>query len=137
EVDVVDGGPVLAVHLDADEVLVEVLGDLLVAERLALHDVAPVARAVADRQEDELALLLGLGERLLAPRVPVHGVVGVLEQVGAGLAGEAVGGVLFLGRGGLLRLVGAGRRDAAAGGGKPGGGAVPGGVFAAGGGGVL
>src|SRR5581483_958112 len=55
------------------------------------HDVAPVARGVADRQQDRAVLGPRAGERLLAPRVPVHGVVPVLEQVRAGLAGEAVG----------------------------------------------
>ena len=32
-----------------------------------------------------------LFERLVAPRVPVHGIVGVLEQVGAFLVREPVG----------------------------------------------
>ena len=97
-VDVVDVRPLLAVDLDADEVLVEDLRHFLVVERLALHDVAPVARAVADGEEDELAFLLRLGERLVAPGIPVDRVVGVLEQIGAALAGQAVGvlGLLLL-----------------------------------------
>ena len=48
--------------------LVEEPGDLGVHEALALHDVAPVARAVADREEDRLVLGLGPGERLGPPR---------------------------------------------------------------------
>ena len=65
-------------------------GDLLVLERFALHDVAPVAGRVADAQEDGLVLLARLGEGLLAPRKPVHRVVLVLEQVGRFLPRQAV-----------------------------------------------
>ena len=90
-VDLVDVGPLLAVDLDAHEMLVEEPGDLRVHEALALHDVAPVARAVADRQEDRLVLGLGPGERLGAPGIPVDRVVGVEQQVGAGLPGQPVG----------------------------------------------
>src|SRR5207249_3243647 len=60
-------------------------------EALPLHHVAPVARRIADREEDRLALLAGPRERLLAPRKPVHRVVRVLEEVGAGGVDEAVG----------------------------------------------
>ena len=42
-----------------------------VLEALVRHDVAPVARRVADRDEDRLVEALGLGERLLAPRPPL------------------------------------------------------------------
>ena len=52
-------------------------------ERLVRHDVAPVARAVADRDEERLVLGPRALERLVAPRVPVHRVVGVLEEVRA------------------------------------------------------
>ena len=61
-----------------------------VLERLVRHHVAPVARRVPDRQQDRLVLGAGPGERLLAPRVPVDRVVGVLAQVRAGLVGESV-----------------------------------------------
>ena len=50
-VDRVDVGALLAVDLDADVVLVEVAGDLLVLEALLLHHVAPVAGRVADREK--------------------------------------------------------------------------------------
>src|SRR2546427_4897842 len=42
------------VRFDADEVLIEKLGDLNVFKRLAFHDVTPVAGGVADAQEDRL-----------------------------------------------------------------------------------
>ena len=86
----VDVGALLAVDLDVDEPLVHQRGGLLVLERLVLHHVAPVAGGVADREEDRLVLLPGARERLLAPRVPVHRVAGVLEQVRARLLREAV-----------------------------------------------
>ncbi len=85
----VDVGALLPVHLDRDEVLVHEGGRLRVLERLPLHHVAPVARGVADRDQDRLLLLAGQIERLRAPRVPLHGVVLVLEQVGAGLGRRA------------------------------------------------
>ena len=89
-VDRVDVGPLLAVDLDADEVLVHHARRLGRLERLALHHVAPVAGRVADREQDRLVLVARLRERLLAPRVPVDRVVGVLQEVRAGLLREAV-----------------------------------------------
>ena len=89
-VDRVEVRALLAVDLDVDEVLVLDARGLLVLERLVLHHVAPVARGVADREEDRPVLLARAGERLLAPRVPVDGVVGVLEEVRARLVGEAI-----------------------------------------------
>ena len=47
----VDVGPLLAVDLDVDEELVHHRCRRLIGERLVLHHVAPVARAVADRDE--------------------------------------------------------------------------------------
>ena len=101
-VDPVDVRTLLAVDLDADEALVHERGRLVVLEGLVLHDVAPVARRVADGQQDRLVLLARARERLLAPRVPVDGVVRVLEEVRARLLREAVHGV----------SVGAGHRPA-------------------------
>ena len=92
-VDGVDVGALLAVDLHVHEALVHDRGDRGVLERLVGHHVAPVARRVPDRQQDRLVLGPRPGERLLAPRVPVDRVVGVLAQVGAGLVGEAVHGV--------------------------------------------
>ncbi len=103
-IDLIEVGPLFAVDLDVDELLVHQRGDRLVLERLALHHVTPVAGGVADAQQDELVLAPRLLQRLLAPRVPVDGVVGVLEQVGAGLVDQPVGVP------GGLRVVGHRRR---------------------------
>ncbi len=89
-VDLVEIRALLAIHLDAHEVLVEVGGDRLVLEALVLHHVAPVAGRVPDRQEDRLVLGARSLERLGTPGVPVHGVRLVLQEVGAGLLRQAV-----------------------------------------------
>ena len=80
----------LAVDLDRDEVLVEVGGELGIAEALARHHVAPVAGGVADRDEHRHVAAGGLGEGLLAPRPPVDGIVGVRAQVGTHSVREPV-----------------------------------------------
>ena len=90
-VDVVEVGALFAVHLDRHEMLVHERGNVRVLERLALHDVAPVAGRVADREEDRPILVARPFERLSPPGIPVDRVVGVLEEVRARLSGEAVG----------------------------------------------
>jgi len=107
----VDGvyvGALLAVDLDADERLIKEGGDLVVLKRLALHDVAPVTRRVADRQEHGFVLCQRPVERLLSPRVPVDGVRRVLQQIRALLAGEVVGRAVAAG---LVGRAGHHRRD--------------------------
>jgi hypothetical protein len=89
-VDVIEVGPLLAVDLHVDEELVHLGGDGLVLEALPLHHVAPVAGRVADAEQDRLVVAAGALERLLAPRVPVDGVVRMLQQVRRGLARQAV-----------------------------------------------
>src|ERR1043166_2390125 len=89
-VNLVEVGALLAVNLDADEVVVHQPRDLIVLERLALHDVTPVAGRVADAQKDRLVLALRLLPNLFSPRVPVHRVVRVLKEVRAGLFDKAV-----------------------------------------------
>ncbi len=86
----VDVRALLAVDLDVDEPRVHQLGGGRVGERLVLHHVAPVARRVADREQDRQVLGARAGEGLVAPRVPVHRVLGVLQQVRGRLAREAV-----------------------------------------------
>ena len=70
---------------------VEERGDPGVLEALPLHDVAPVARRVADRQEDQLVLGTRLGEGLLTPGEPVNRIVRVLQEVGGVFEDESVG----------------------------------------------
>ena len=81
----------LAVDLHRHEPAVEQCRHRIVLERLVLHDVAPVAGGIADREEDRLPFAPRLLESFIAPRVPVHGVPGVLQQVGALFVDEPVG----------------------------------------------
>jgi hypothetical protein len=90
-VDGVDVGTLLAIDLDGDVVTVEEAGDRRVLEGLGLHHVAPVTGRIADRQEHGPAEPPRFGERLVTPGEPVHRVVRVLQQVGAGLQSQPVG----------------------------------------------
>ncbi len=90
-IDGVEVGAFLAVNLDVDEVVVHQGSDGGILEGFALHYMAPVAGGVADAEEDGLVLGLGAGQCFRPPRVPVHGVMGVLKEVGAGFVDEAVG----------------------------------------------
>ena len=81
-IDAIDVGALLAVHFDVHEMVVHVRGDLRIAKGFALHHVTPVAGRITDREEDRLVFLAGLCERLRTPRIPVHRIMGVLEQVG-------------------------------------------------------
>ena len=89
-VDLVQVGPLLAVHLHVDEQFVHLGRDVGILETLVGHHMAPVTGRVADREQDRHVASLGLGERLGAPRVPVDGIVAVLAQVRGGLVGEAI-----------------------------------------------
>jgi hypothetical protein len=62
-VDLVDVGPLLAIHLDIDEEPVHDVGNFGFLEAFMRHDVAPVAGRVADGQEYRPVERLGLGER--------------------------------------------------------------------------
>jgi hypothetical protein len=90
-VDRVEVWALLAVELDGDEQLVHQRGRVRILERLALHHVAPVARRVADRQQDRPVLVTRAREGLLAPGVPVHRVVLVLEEIRRRLSGKPIG----------------------------------------------
>ena len=95
-VDGVDVGPLLAVNLDAHEVVVEHRRDRFILEGLVCHDMAPVARGVSDRDEDRHAAPTCFVEGVLAPLPPVDGVVRVLLEVRRGRVGKAVGHMAIL-----------------------------------------
>ena len=65
--------------------------DLLILKALMLHHVAPMARGISDREEDRFVLVPGSPQCLGTPRVPVDGVLGMLQQVRTRLVCEAVG----------------------------------------------
>ncbi len=89
-VDLVDVGPLLAVDFDADEQVVHDRGGGVVLKTLVRHHVAPVARGIADREQDRLVGALGLGQRRRVPRPPVDRVVLVLQEIRRGFLREAV-----------------------------------------------
>ena len=91
-VDRVDVGPLLAVDLDADEVLVH-----LARRRPGPRTTRAPSRGTSGRPSSRSRRAAGRRARAprasasLAPRLPVDRVVLVLEQVRRGLVGEAVG----------------------------------------------
>ena len=89
-VDAVDVGTLLAVDFDVDEVLVEKARGGLVFEALFLEDATPVAGKIAYAQVNRLLLCSRSLERRAPPRIPLHGIVSVLAQIGAGLSREMV-----------------------------------------------
>ena len=89
-IDGVDVRPFLPVHLDVHEAVVHDGGGHFVLEGFPLHDMAPVAGRIADGEENGLVLLPSPGQGFLPPWVPIHRVLGVLKEVGAGFLGQSV-----------------------------------------------
>ena len=90
-VDLVDVGSLFPIDLDVDEVPVHQRSRVVVFEAFVRHHMAPVARRIADRQQDRPVDAARLGQCLGTPGVPVDRIAGVLLQVGAGFAGETIG----------------------------------------------
>ena len=74
-VDLIDVRALLAVDLDADKTFIQELRGLLVFKRFPLHHVAPVAGRVTDTEKNGFVLGAGFLERIIAPGIPVHGIV--------------------------------------------------------------
>ena len=89
-IDFINIRPFFPVNLDIDEQLIHQRGNVFVLKGLVRHNVAPVARRIANAQQNRFVFSLGFGKSLCAPRVPVHRVVGMLEQVGARLRRQTV-----------------------------------------------
>jgi hypothetical protein len=51
---------------------------------------APVTGGVSDTEEDRFVLGERFGKGFFAPGIPIHGVVGMLEEIGGGGGGETV-----------------------------------------------
>ena len=80
----------LPIHLDVDEMLVHQRRQPLVFEGFVGHHVAPMTGGVAYRQEDGPAGVARRGQRLRVPGLPMHGIVGMLPEVGRKGVAEAV-----------------------------------------------
>ncbi len=89
-IDFIEVGPLLPVYFDTNKQVIHDLGDLFVLERLMRHDMAPVAGGIADGEQDRLIFPPRLFQRLLVPGMPIHRVVRMLQQVGAGLLNQTV-----------------------------------------------
>ena len=74
-------GPLVAIDLDRDKVLVDDLGGVGVFVGFAVHDVAPMTPHRANVEQDGLVLALRRGERLFAPLVPLDGLMHRRAQV--------------------------------------------------------
>ena len=104
-VDLIDVGAFFTVDLDVDELLVHERGDFRIAEALLVHDMAPVARRVADREQDGFAGRLRLFEGRLSPGTPVNGIVLVQKKIRARLLLEQIAAHVSPGDGALRRGV--------------------------------
>ena len=89
-VDLVDIGSFLAVDLDADDELVLQRGDLIVLEGFTLHHVTPVAGGVAHADQDRFVFRPSASPGFIAPWIPIHGIVGVLQEVGRSLPCKSI-----------------------------------------------
>ena len=89
-VNLIEVRPLLAIDFDRHEVLIEHASDRFVLKALVLHHVAPVTGRVPDRKKDRLVLAPRLLDRLFAPRIPIHRIVLVLQQIRARFLGEAI-----------------------------------------------
>ena len=69
---------------------VEERGDLRILKAFVRHHMAPVAGGIPDAQKNGLLLPPRGFKRFRAPGVPVHGVLRVLEQIGADLVLQTV-----------------------------------------------
>lgn len=102
-------GALFAIDLNGYEVLVQDVRDFLVLERLALHDMTPMAGRISDAYEDESVGLLGQLQRFWAPLLPCDRIVHVAAHIRAPRLIQAVFKLQAVARGGrragrVLRL---------------------------------
>ena len=90
-IDAINVGPLLAVDFHGHEIAVQYRRHGRILEGFVRHHVTPMARRIADAQEDRFVLGARPRKGFLAPRQPVHGIVGVLAEVGRFFGSEAIG----------------------------------------------
>ena len=71
-----------AIHLDADEEAVHHFGNRIIFEAFPLHHMTPIAGAISHAEKNWNIPLSRQRKSFLAPRMPVDGVVLVLQEVG-------------------------------------------------------
>ncbi len=74
-------GPLFPIHLDRDKPLVEQCGNLRIFKGFTGHDMAPVTGGIADGEKNRFILLFGPGKGFFTPGIPIHRVIGVLQQI--------------------------------------------------------
>src|SRR5438067_5204091 len=84
-VNVIYIGAFFTIYFNGDKMLIHQASDVFVLEGFALHDMAPVAGRVANTEQDGFVLLLCLLQGFFAPWVPIYRVVGMLQEIRAGL----------------------------------------------------
>jgi len=89
-VDLIDVGPLLAIHFDIDEQLVHHLRGRFILEALMRHHVTPVTSGITDREQYWSIAALGFRQRLGSPGPPIDRIVLVLQQIRTGLCGETI-----------------------------------------------
>ncbi len=89
-IELVDIGAFLAVDLHVDEQLVHQRRGFGIGEALVVHHMAPVARGVADGEQDRLVLGLGLGEASGPQGRQCDRIVLVEQKIGACFLGELI-----------------------------------------------
>ena len=90
-VDLIEIGPLLAIDLDTDKPPIHERRNRLVLEGFPFHDMTPMAGGIADREQDRTILFFGGLQGFRSPGVPLHGVVGMLQQVGTRFMNESIG----------------------------------------------
>src|SRR5262249_53706147 len=90
-INVVEVRTLFAVHFDAHKVLIHEGRDALVLKGLVFHDMAPVARGVANGEQQRFVFSPRFLERLRSPRKPVYRVMGMLEEIRTCFVNETIG----------------------------------------------
>ena len=83
--------PLLPVYFDVHKIFIHYFGSALILKTLPFHHVAPMARRIANTHQDWLVLRFCFLQCLLSPRVPIHGIVGVLQQVNTRFINQLIG----------------------------------------------
>ena len=74
-------GALFAVDFNADEIGVHHCGGGFILKGFVRHHMAPMAGGVADRKQNRLIFRMREGNGGFIPFPPMHGIVGVLQQV--------------------------------------------------------
>ena len=106
----IDVRALLPIDLDVDEERVHDRRSVKVLEALMRHDMAPMAGRIADGEQNGLVQRARFLQGLGAPHPPMHGIIGVLQQIGACGPTQLIAGHGLQLAGGAAGVGDAGRR---------------------------